>query len=144
MTAYQYIKDHVNVKLAPSILHGVGIFAIRDIKVGEKVFVNWTGDSGKYYLTEQELNSLDYDVKMHLYDMYEYAKEDGKWAFTLYLEKDCHWIFKSPMHWVNSCSWDSEPNLDRDTFTILKKVSRGSEILTKYGKYEKHKHLRVI
>lgn len=144
MTAFQYIAKHVNVKLAPSLINGVGVFAIRDIEIGEKLFVNWTGESGKYYLTEQELNSLDYDVKMHLFDMYEYAKEDDKWAFTLYLENNCHWIFKSPMHWVNSCSWNSDPNLDKDTFTALKRISRGSEVLTKYGKYEKLKKLRIL
>lgn len=144
MTAYQYIKDHVNTKLAPSPLHGVGIFAMRTLEIGEKLFVNWTGNSGNYYLSEQEVNSLDYDVKMHLFDMYEYTKVDGKWVFSLFLENNCHWIFKSPMHWVNSCSWNSEPNFDRNSLTVTQTIYKGSELLTKYGRYEKFRDYNII
>ena len=144
MTAFEYIKNHVNVKLAPSTISGVGVFALRDIKRGETLFTYWTGETGTYTLTEQELNLLEYDVKMHLFDMYEYSQENGKWDFSLFLVNQCHWIFKSPMHWVNSCSWDSSPNLDRDTFIALKDIPRGQEILTKYGKYEKYQQLRTI
>ena len=36
MTPYEYVKNHVNVKLSPSKIHGVGIFAIRDIEENEE------------------------------------------------------------------------------------------------------------
>jgi hypothetical protein len=144
MTAYEYIKNHVNVKMSPSNIHGVGIFALRDIDEGEEIFVNWKGDSGIYQLTESELNSLDYNVKIHVYDMYEFSKIGDEWTFNVNLEKNCHWIFKTPMHWVNSCSWDSEPNIDRNLSIATKKIYRGNELFTKYGKYEKNKLFRTI
>ena len=37
MTVFEYIKNHVNVKLAPSNISGVGVFALRDIKKGEEL-----------------------------------------------------------------------------------------------------------
>ena len=60
MKAYEYIKNYVNVKISPSTIQGVGVFALRDIEKGEDLFVNWTGETGLYQLTESELNSLDY------------------------------------------------------------------------------------
>jgi hypothetical protein len=144
MTAYEYVKNHVNVKISPSTIQGVGVFALRDIEKGEDLFVNWTGETGLYQLTESELNSLDYDVKMHLYDMFEFCKVGEDWEFTIFLEKNCHWIFKTPIHWVNSCSWDSEPNIDRGLYVTTKKIIRGNELFTKYGKYEKNRLFRTI
>jgi hypothetical protein len=43
MTPYEYIKKCVNVKLSPSSMHGVGVFAMRDIEVDEEIFINWYG-----------------------------------------------------------------------------------------------------
>jgi len=144
VTAYEYVKNHVNVKISPSNIHGVGVFAIREIERGEEIFVTWKGHSGSYKLTETELNSLDYNVKMHVYDMFKFCKIGEEWEFTIFLEKDCHWIFKSPIHWVNSCSWDSEPNIDRNSQVATKKIFRGEELFTKYGKYEKNRLFRTI
>jgi hypothetical protein len=144
MKAYEYVKNYVNVKISPSTIQGVGVFALRDIEKGEDLFVNWTGETGLYQLTESELNSLDYGVKMHLYDMFEFCKVGEDWEFTIFLEKNCHWIFKTPIHWVNSCSWDSEPNIDRGLYVTTKKIIRGNELFTKYGKYEKNRLFRTI
>lgn len=144
MTPYEYVKNHVNVKISPSTIQGVGVFALRDIEKGEELFVNWTGETGLYHLTESELNSLDYNVKIHLYDMFEYYKIGEDWHFTIFLEKNCHWIFKTPLHWVNSCSWNEEPNIDRDLLITKKTIYSGNELFTKYGKYEKIRKLRTI
>lgn len=69
MTAYEYIRDCVNVKLKASLIHGVGVFALCDIKEGEELFRVWEKESGEYTLTDSELNTLDRDVKEHLLDM---------------------------------------------------------------------------
>jgi hypothetical protein len=139
MSPYDYLKNNVNVKLSPSKIHGVGIFAIRDIEVGEKIFVNWEGESGLYYITEEELNSLYPNLKSHLYDMFEFMEVDNKWLFGVKLNKNCHWIFKTPLHWVNSCSWNEEPNIDSEKLITTKRILSGQELFTKYGKYEKFK-----
>jgi hypothetical protein len=137
MTPYEYINNCVNVKLSPSSIHGVGIFAMKDIEVGDDLFINWMGDSGVYYLTEDEINSVNDSIKSHLYNMCEHTKLDDKSVFKFYLNKNCHWIFKSPLHWVNSCYDNMEPNIDRVTLKCIKKIKEGDELLSKYGKYNK-------
>jgi hypothetical protein len=144
MTPYEYIQKCVSVKISPSNIHGVGIFAIRDIEPEEKLFVNWEGESGLYYLTESEVNTFDINVKSHLYDMFEYIKKDGQWLFMVYLNKDCHWIFKTPLHWVNSCMQNEFPNFDKEHMVATKRILSGEELFTKYGKYDKFVRTNII
>jgi hypothetical protein len=144
MTAYEYIKNHINTKLQPSLINGVGVFALRNIKSGEELFKLWEGASGEYTLTDDELNSLDNNVKEHLLNMYGYKEIDGKYTMFIILNKDCHWIYKTPLHWVNSCAWNEEPNIDRDTLKSKRLIKRGEEVLLKYGKYNKFTRTKTI
>ena len=70
MTAYEYIKNCVNTKLEPSRIEGVGVFALRDIQKDEELFKLWEGESGEHILSNEELNTLDDSVKLHLLNMY--------------------------------------------------------------------------
>jgi SET domain-containing protein len=144
MTAYEYIKNHINTKLQPSVINGVGVFALRNIQKGEELFKLWEGESGEYTLTDTELDSLDYNVKEHLLNMYGYKEIDGKYTMFVILNKHCHWIFKTPLHWVNSCNWAGEPNIDRETLTANRFIKKGEEILLKYGKYNKFRTNKII
>ncbi len=144
MTAYEYINQYVNVKLKPSIIQGVGVFALRDISKDEELFKVWEGESGEYTLSDEELNSLDEDIKTHLFDMYGYKEIEGQYTMFVILNTDCHWIFKTPLHWVNSCGWDETPNVDKETLKATRFINRGEEILIKYGKYDKFKRTRTI
>ena len=38
--AIALLNDIVRIKLAPSLLHGIGVFAIRDMKKGEKLYAD--------------------------------------------------------------------------------------------------------
>lgn len=144
MTAFDYIKNYVNIKLETSKIHGVGVFALRDINTNEELFKLWENESGEYTLTENDLDSLDDSVKTHLLDMYGYKIINGKYQMFVILNKDCHWIFKTPYHWVNSCGFDGEPNVDRNTLRATFNIKKGEEILFKYGKYEKFKKNNLI
>ena len=144
MTAYEYIKEYVNVKLGPSIIHGVGVFALRDIQEGEELFKLWNQESGEYVLSDDELNSFDEDIRTHLLHMYGYKNINDEFRMFVILNKDCHWLFKTPLHWVNSCGWDEEPNIDRDTLKTKRFIKKGEEILAKYGKYNKFKRTNTI
>lgn len=142
LTAYQYIKDHVNVKIAPSKIHGVGVFAIRDIDENEILFTNWENESGIYTISENELNSLEPQVIDHLLDMFVYKKTGEFTNFEVELNKDCYWIYKTPLHWVNSCSYNDEPNFDRKTLKTNREIKCGEELLIKYGKYDKYERFK--
>lgn len=144
MTAFEYIRDYVNTRLEPSIIHGVGVFALRNIQENEELFKPWEGESGEFTLSDQELNSLDPDVKSHLLQMYGYKSVDSSYTMFVILNTGCHWIFRTPLHWVNSCGWDETPNLDRDTLRARNFIAKGKEILIKYGKYDKFKRTKTI
>jgi hypothetical protein len=144
MTPYEYIKNHVNVKLSPSKVHGVGVFSLRDIEPDEELFVKWKGDSGIYYISETELNTFSSDLQKHLYDMFEFEKVNDIWMMSINLNKDCHWIFETPLHWVNSCLYNETPNIDKTTLKCIKKIKLGEELFSKYGKYDKFKSINII
>jgi hypothetical protein len=144
MSVYEYLKNHVNIKLSPSKLHGVGVFAIRDIEENEPIFVNWQGESGPHFITEEELNLLEEEVRLHLHQMFFFEKIDENWLFKIILNKDCHWIYKTPHHWVNSCAQNEEPNVNLTLLKAVRKIKRGEELLTKYGKYDKFKRTKTI
>lgn len=144
MSVYDYIKNNVNVKISPSKISGVGVFALRDIEIGEDLFVEWKGESCGYEITQSELDTFEPSVRAHIYDMFQYNKIDGIWQFKVFLEKDCYWIFKTPTHWINSCSWDSDPNVDLVNLKSIKTIKAGTELLTKYGKYQKNNAFRAI
>jgi hypothetical protein len=144
MTAYEYIKNHINVKLQPSLINGVGVFALRDIQENEELFKLWEGESGEYTLSDEQLNTLDTDVKIHLLNMYGYKEIDGKYTMFIILNKDCHWIFKTPFHWVNSCGYNGEPNINKETLRTTRFIKKGEELLLNYGKYGKFKKTNII
>jgi len=144
MTAFEYIRDYVNTRLEPSILHGVGVFALRDIQENEELFKPWEGEVGEFTLSDQELDLLDPNVKLHLLQMYGYKTIDDSFTMFVILNPGCHWIFKTPLHWVNSCGWDETPNIDREALRATTFIAKGEEILTKYGKYDKFKRTKTI
>jgi hypothetical protein len=144
VTAYEYIRDCVNTKLESSIIQGVGVFALRDIQKNEEVFKLWKGESGEYTLTNNELESLPFSVKTHLLNMYGYKQIGDLYTMFVILNTDCHWIFKTPLHWVNSCGFNENPNIDRETLRANRFIKQGEEILLKYGKYDKFKRNKTI
>jgi len=144
VTAYEYIRDCVNTKLESSIIQGVGVFALRDIKKDEELFKLWEGESDEYTLTDNELNSLDESVREHLLNMYGYKQIDSKFTMFVTLNKNCHWIFKTPFHWVNSCGYNGEPNINKETLRTTRFIKKGEELLLNYGKYGKFKKTNII
>ena len=50
MKIIEYLTNHIKTDLAPSPIHGIGTFALRDIEVGEPVFYLWPKESRIYTL----------------------------------------------------------------------------------------------
>jgi hypothetical protein len=76
--------------------------------------------------------------------MYGYKEIDGKYTMFIILNKDCHWIFKTPFHWVNSCGYNGEPNINKETLRTTRFIKKGEELLLNYGKYGKFKKTNII
>lgn len=55
------LNDIVKIRLAPSSIHGVGVFAMRDIKKGEKLYTDIIPH--QFDLPYKYFNKLDKDIK---------------------------------------------------------------------------------
>lgn len=144
MTPYSYISTKVYTKLAPSKVQGVGVFAIKDIEKDTPIFEKWEGKTDIYYLTKEEFNCLDKTLQSHLNDLFSFqlGVPTEKEKFFVHLYNDCHWIYTTPYHFVNSGL--EKANIDKTTFRTLRKIYKGEEILSNYGRYDRFPLKQVI
>lgn len=136
MDVYSYILKNIFVKLKPSKIDGVGVFAIRDIPKDTFLFETWKGDSGYYPIKENELQKLPKDLYRHIKDIFLYSPEFPNDTNTyIQLTRGCHWIYTTPYYFVNSNI--NNFNIDKDTLKTTRNIKQGEEILSNYGRYER-------
>lgn len=136
MTPFEYISTKIYVKLKPSKIQGVGVFAIKDIPSGIYPFEPWTGDTNYYSISELELNSLPDELGAHIRDIFLYGPGFPKDTSTyVKLTNGCHWIYTHPYYFVNSGF--SKSNIDKDSLLTKRHIYAGEEILSNYGRYER-------
>lgn len=136
MNAYNYISKNIFVKLKPSKVDGVGVFAIKDIPKDTFLFETWKGESGYFPIKEKELQKLPKDLYNHIKDIFLYSPDFPNDTNTyIQLTNGCHWIYTTPYYFVNSDI--SKFNIDKDTFKTTRDIKRGEEILSNYGRYER-------
>ena len=123
--AITLLNDIVKVRIAPSPIHGVGVFAMRDLKKGEKMYL---------------------DAIPHAFDVpYSKLRELNKEVRELILS---HWPniitgshFLYPVTKMTAfLNHDNEPNYDAVTDVMIKDVKKGTEITEDYRQidlYEK-------
>jgi len=136
VNAYNYISKNIFVKLKPSKVDGVGVFAIRDIPKDTFLFETWKGKSGYFPIKEKELQKLPKDLYNHIKDIFLYSPDFPNDTNTyIQLTNGCHWIYTTPYYFVNSDI--SKFNIDKDTLKTTRDIKRGEEILSNYGRYER-------
>ena len=136
MNAFNYILNYVFVKLKPSKIQGVGVFALRDIPKNTYLFQSWNDDSGYYSIEESKLQTLPKELYSHIKDIFLYSPEFPKDTNTyIQLTKGCHWIYTTPYYFVNSDI--KNYNIVKDTFKTTRDIKVGEEILSNYGRYER-------
>jgi hypothetical protein len=136
MTPFEYISTKIYVKLKPSRIQGVGVFAIKDIPVGVNPFEIWNGKSSTYPITELELRSLPSELYNHIKDVFLYGPEFPSNTDTyITLTNGCHWIYTTPYYFINS-GFDNA-NINKDTLLTTRIIYKGEELLSNYGRYER-------
>jgi len=145
MLPIEYLKNKVSAILKPSSIEGIGFFAVRDIEIGERIFEPWTGESGIYSITQDELHTLPEPLYKNIYETFDNKmfyqdkegndcqidKEYGKLFFPL--EKGLHWIYVWPRMFINSGL--NRANVDTNELpgTVIKRIRQGEELLGNYG-----------
>lgn len=146
LSPLEYLQKNVVSILKPSPISGIGFFAIKDIEENFEIFTPWCGESGVYFITQEELFTLPEELQKNIYETYDnkiiykdknnidvkIEKEYGKIFFLL--EKGCHWVYVWPKMFINS----GLKNANVDTMNYInpktiRKISKGEELLANYG-----------
>ena len=136
MDPFSYIFNKVFVKLKPSKLQGIGVFALRDIPEGTNIFEKWAGSTGSYSIPERLLETLPTELYTHIKDIFLYSPDFPKDTDTyITLTNGCHWVYTTPYYFVNSSTL--EYNIDKETQLTIRAIKAGEEILSNYGRYER-------
>ncbi len=121
-TITAYLNASVWAKLAPSPIHGIGVFAIRDIPKGQKIY---TMALERKPLILTEWSQVEPEIRELIWQ---------RWAFAAEGE-----MFMSPnddAHIPSFLNHSDTPNLDKLTFETLNDVSAGEELTEDYGIYK--------
>ena len=131
MDVLDYLKTHIKTDIAPSPIHGIGTFALRDIEPGEIVFRNWLGDSRIYTLTHDEFNSLPNHSKQMILKGYENKEEYPVIWFRLY--NDCYWNLANPWSFTNTADENNKANIDSKERIVIRPIKSGEELIGNYN-----------
>ena len=124
MKPFEYISNCVVSRVKPSQVHGVGVFAIKDIKKDEYVFEQWDGETGIYELTNDEFNQLTKYQQIYLTDMFSEKRK-------VRLRNGCYFIFAIPFCFMN---WNDNGlgNINGLTGQALFDIKIGEELFTQF------------
>jgi len=111
------INDVCKTKLAPSEVHGIGVFAIRDIKKGERVYAD--AMPCMIDVPYKKLNKIRPEIRKIILERFPMVKEGSQ--------------FLAPDTLMQIYLNHSEtPNYDNKTGKALKKIKEGEEIFENY------------
>ena len=115
------INKTVLATIRPSKVEGVGVFAIQDIKKGERMYLRWNPMG----MLQTTLSKLKPEVRKIIEQRWPIVK-DG-YPFIHPHEDANHLSF---MNHSSDCNYDDKNDV------ALKDIRRGEEILEDYGKYK--------
>jgi len=125
-----HLSKNVKTKIGISSVHGIGVFAIRDINKDEDVFIPWKFESGMYIIPNDKLDTIPNEV-LKLMDMYFINEECGYKIIRLFKG------FNFTFHGTSYCNsaYPIESNVNISTKGIaLRDIKAGEEILEWYTK----------
>jgi len=123
-----HLKNNIKTKIGVSTIHGVGVFAITDIKEGEQVFPKWEWESGIYVIPNNRLKEIPTQV-LDLLDMYFINDECGYKIIRLF--KGLNFIANSYSFCNSAYNTEFEENISFDG-VALRGIQNGDEILEWY------------
>ena len=128
----KYLKNEIYFKLAESSVHGVGIFAIKDIPKGTDIYIEFNDDVPKEktnYMFKLELNKME-SIPLSVRKMWSgYAVTSGNFQF-IYLPPN-YKTFHSL--WMNH---SDDPNFNAITKLTIKDIKEGEEIFEDYNLFD--------
>ena len=124
----QHLTYNIKTKIAVSIIHGIGVIAIRDIKKGEHVFPIWEHDTGIYVIPNDRLNEIPNEV-LELLDMYFINEECGYKIIRLF--NGLNFLSNAYSYCNSAYNTEYTQNITNDGIA-LRDIKAGDEILEWY------------
>jgi len=128
MEVLEYLKHHLKTDIAPSPIHGIGTFALTDIKVGEPVFMLWPNESRVYTIDRSEFEELPDFTKRLILKSYLNKSDYPLVWFRLF--RDCYFNLANPLVYTNTAEKDG--NFDSMKRVAVKPIKACEEILGNY------------
>ena len=129
MKPLTYLNEYLKTDIAPSSTHGIGTFALRDLKVGEDVFIRWKGETKSYIVSNDEFDTLPESSKFLILKSYENRNEYPFIWFRLF--KDSYFNLSNPWAYVNTK--ETNGNIDSVTKKVIKPIKQGEELFGTYN-----------
>lgn len=123
-----HLSNNIKTELRPSPIHGIGVFAIKDIKQGENVFPVWNRASGIYVVPNGLIHKIPSPV-VNLLDMYFINQECGYKIIRLF--EGINFIFHN-LSFCNSAYPNEEHQNISSKGIALRDIDAGEEILEWY------------
>jgi len=125
-----HLKNNIKTEIAVSPIHGVGVFAVKDITIGEQLFPIWEYETGIYLIPNEALKEIPNSVLI-LLDKYFINEECGFKVLRLF--NGMNFLF----HGTSYCN-SAYPNIENINIDIngvaLRDIKAGEEILEWYTK----------
>lgn len=125
-----YLLHSLKTELKTSEIHGVGTFAIRDIKEGEDMFPRWKGTTRVYLMKPEQFEQFPQHVKRMICKSYVNKPEEQKGFYWFRLYKDAYFNLSNPWTYVNTGEEDG--NIDSESRKAIRDIGKGEEILSNY------------
>ena len=127
----EYIDSSIKSYQRASSTHGVGLFALVDIKVGDQVFPKWKGKTGWYKVKFEKFKQLPQEVVAYILRSYENSIVNDDSEIKFKLTKDCNFLFSDPLCLLNTKY--EKGSIDSKTGIAIKDINKDEEIFGNYG-----------
>ena len=125
-----YLLSNTFAKLAPSNIHGIGLFAIRDIPFGQKLFEQILDDNDYIFLKKGDLEVFDIEIQNLIKSLY-------------ILEEKGVWIQKTGLNHLDYSYYinhSNEPNLiyiqNKNYYLPKRDIKKGEELTYDYNEVQ--------
>lgn len=127
-----WLQTTVKVKLAPSPIHGIGVFAIRDIKQGERCFARRLKDDPQVILdlSYSALQEVDKDIRELIL---------GRWANIINGSQFYHPNDDARLLSFMNHGQDEAENYDPRNDKAIMDIKVGEELLEDYRLIDNYK-----
>lgn len=113
----EQLNERVKLRIAPSSIHGVGVFAVEDIKKGDKMYADDIPTI--YNLPYAEFDKLKPNIKQLLLERWPRIMDGSRFAYP-------------DIRFTAYMNHSYEPNYDNKNDVALRDIKAGEEVTEDY------------